>query len=215
MNEDGINNVELNLKKTHFVLSAPDISYLPNDDGKEIAFIGRSNAGKSSALNIITDNKNLAKTSKTPGRTQMINLFECMEGFRIVDLPGYGYAKVPLAMKKKWQQALNEYLERRQSLIGLVVVMDIRNPLTMIDRQIVNWSIACGLPTILLLTKADKLNQGPRQKVLNDIRFQLQEFENADRYVKVIAFSSLNHSIGVKTLKQQISDLFNDCFTTP
>ena len=215
MNEDGINNVELNLKKTHFVLSAPDISYLPNDDGKEIAFIGRSNAGKSSALNTITDNKNLAKTSKTPGRTQMINLFECMEGFRIVDLAGYGYAKVPLAMKKKWQQALNEYLERRQSLIGLVVVMDIRNPLTMIDRQIVNWSIACGLPTILLLTKADKLNQGPRQKVLNDIRFQLQEFENADRYVKVIAFSSLNHSIGVKTLKQQISDLFNDCFTTP
>ena len=212
MSEDNFNGIEISLKKTHFVLSAPDITVLPQDEGKEIAFIGRSNAGKSSALNTITEQKNLAKTSKTPGRTQMINLFECADGYRIVDLPGYGYAKVPLEMKKKWQIALNQYLERRESLIELVVVMDIRNPLTQIDRQIVNWSIACQLPTILLLTKADKLNQGPRQQAVKEVLFQLQEFANYEDYVKVIPFSSLNHSIGVKNLKNMIVDLFNAQF---
>ena len=211
-NDQTSSYIEINLKKTHFVMSAPDISFLPNDQGKEIAFVGRSNAGKSSALNTITEQKNLAKTSKTPGRTQMINLFECQEGYRIVDLPGYGYAKVPLEMKKKWQRALNEYLERRESLIGLVVVMDLRNALTQLDRQIITWSIACHLPTILLLTKSDKLNQGPRQQLVKEINFQLQEFEGAEEFVKVLPFSSLNHSIGVKSFKNMIVDLFNDRF---
>ena len=206
--------MKLNYNKAEFAAAYGKFSQVPAPERIEIAFAGHSNVGKSTLINKLFNRKNLARVSSVPGKTATINFYS-LENIFFVDLPGYGYAKVPLAMKKKWQQALNEYLERRQSLIGLVVVMDIRNPLTMIDRQIVNWSIACGLPTILLLTKADKLNQGPRQKVLNDIRFQLQEFENADRYVKVIAFSSLNHSIGVKTLKQQISDLFNDCFTTP
>lgn len=201
---------EIYLNKTKFIMSAPDISALPEDIGCEIAFVGRSNAGKSSALNTIAERQNLAKTSKTPGRTQMINLFEVTEGCKIVDLPGYGYAKVPLEMKKKWQYALNQYLEQRKCLKALVVVMDIRNALTQLDRQVINWSIACGLETILLLTKSDKLNQGPRQKLVNEIKFQLQEFDNYEDFVQIIPFSSLNHSIGVKQMKNEIERIFQE-----
>ncbi len=118
-----------NYQQTHFVTSAPDIRHLPSDTGIEVAFAGRSNAGKSSALNTLTNQKNLARTSKTPGRTQLINLFEVAEGKRLVDLPGYGYAQVPEEMKIKWQRALGEYLEKRMCLKGLVVLMDIRHPL--------------------------------------------------------------------------------------
>ena len=113
-----------NYQQTHFVTSAPDIRHLPSDTGIEVAFAGRSNAGKSSALNTLTNQKNLARTSKTPGRTQLINLFEVAEGKRLVDLPGYGYAQVPEEMKIKWQRALGEYLEKRMCLKGLVVLMD-------------------------------------------------------------------------------------------
>ena len=106
----------LNYQQTHFVMSAPDNRHLPSDTGIEVAFAGRSNAGKSSALNTLTNQKSLARTSKTPGRTQLINLFEVADGKRLVDLPGYGYAEVPEEMKRKWQRALGEYLEKRQSL---------------------------------------------------------------------------------------------------
>ena len=143
----------LNFNKVHFVTSAPDIRHLPNDGGVEIAFAGRSNAGKSSALNTLTKHKNLARTSKTPGRTQLINLFELEPGKRLVDLPGYGYAQVPLEMKLKWQKSLAEYLQRRESLKGLVILMDIRHPLKDTDMNMLEWSSHRKLPVMLLLTK--------------------------------------------------------------
>jgi GTP-binding protein len=191
-----------NFKNVKFMMSAPDKSFLPADEGCEIAFVGRSNAGKSSALNALTENKHLAKTSKTPGRTQMINLFELEPGKRLVDLPGYGYAKVPMALKKKWQASLNDYLASRKCLKGLVVVMDIRNPLTTLDRQIIDWSIGCQLPTLLLLTKADKLNQSPRSLAVKNVKFALQEFEDHEMYVQVMPFSSVNLSIGLKSFRE-------------
>ena len=120
---------KLNYHKTHFLTSAPNIRAIPADEGIEIAFAGRSNAGKSTALNALTNQKNLARTSKTPGRTQLINLFEVENGCKLVDLPGYGYAAVPEQMKIQWQKSLGEYLQHRQCLAGLVVLMDIRHPL--------------------------------------------------------------------------------------
>ncbi|MBQ8707091.1 MAG: YihA family ribosome biogenesis GTP-binding protein [Succinivibrionaceae bacterium] len=197
-----------NFRGVKFLMSAPDKSFLPEDTGCEIAFVGRSNAGKSSALNALTEQKQLARTSKTPGRTQMINLFELAPGKRLVDLPGYGYAKVPVAMKRQWQKAMNDYLATRCSLKGLVVVMDIRNPLKELDRQIVDWAISCQLPVLLLLTKADKLNQSPRMKAVKDVEFALQEFEDHELYVKVMPFSSVNLSIGLKNFRLLLQEWF-------
>lgn len=198
-----------NFRNVKFIMSAPDKSFLPEDTGCEIAFVGRSNAGKSSALNALTENKQLAKTSKTPGRTQMINLFELEPGKRLVDLPGYGYAKVPLSLKKKWQASLNDYLASRACLKGLVVVMDIRNPLTALDRQIIDWAIGCQLQTLLLLTKADKLNQSPRSQAVKNVKFALQEFEDHELYVQVMPFSSVNLSIGLKSFRELMEDWFD------
>ena len=149
-----------------FSTSAPDIRHLDGDNGLEVAFAGRSNAGKSSALNRLTRQKNLARTSKTPGRTQLINVFELEEGRRLVDLPGYGYAKVPLEMKHKWQKALGEYLAVRKSLKGLVVLMDIRHPFKDLDQQLIAWAVERNLPVLALLTKADKFKSGKRKAQL-------------------------------------------------
>lgn len=159
-----------NYHLTHFVLSAPDIRHLPSDTGIEVAFAGRSNAGKSSALNTLTNQKSLARTSKTPGRTQLINLFEVADGKRLVDLPGYGYAEVPEEVKLKWQRALGEYLQKRNSLKGLVVLMDIRHPLKDLDQQMVQWAVASNISVMILLTKADKLASGARKSQLNMVR---------------------------------------------
>lgn len=178
----------LNYQQTHFVTSAPDIRHLPADTGIEVAFAGRSNAGKSSALNTLTNQKSLARTSKTPGRTQLINLFEVVEGKRLVDLPGYGYAEVPEEMKIKWQRALGEYLEKRQCLKGLVVLMDIRHPLKDLDQQMIHWAVASEIPVLVLLTKADKLASGARKAQVTMVREAAIAF-NGD--VQVEAFSSL------------------------
>ena len=177
----------LNFNKVHFVTSAPDIRHLPNDGGVEIAFAGRSNAGKSSALNTLTKHKNLARTSKTPGRTQLINLFELEPGKRLVDLPGYGYAQVPLEMKLKWQKSLAEYLQRRESLKGLVILMDIRHPLTELDVQMLEWCRDRLLTAHILLTKADKLSFGAGKNTVLKVRRELQDF---DPGMTVQAFSS-------------------------
>ncbi len=198
-------------RSVKFLKSAPDSSFLPPDEGCEIAFVGRSNAGKSSALNTLTDHKGLAKTSKTPGRTQLINLFELAPGKRIVDLPGYGFAKVPPEVKKKWQKSMSGYLETRLCLKGVVILMDIRVPLSPLDRQVLDWAIASRLRILILLTKADKLNQSPRQKAVNEVKFQLQEFEDSELYVKVMPFSSLNPSIGLKQLREILTDWFTNC----
>ncbi|GAA0505137.1 ribosome biogenesis GTP-binding protein YihA/YsxC [Tatumella terrea] len=194
-----------NYHVTHFVTSAPDIRHLPVDSGVEVAFAGRSNAGKSSALNTLTNQKSLARTSKTPGRTQLINLFEVADGYRLVDLPGYGYAEVPEEMKLKWQRALAEYLQKRDSLKGLVILMDIRHPMKDLDQQMVQWAVNSHIPVLVLLTKADKLASGARKKQLNLVREHSQSFEGD---VQVEMFSSLK-KIGVDKLKNKLDEWFS------
>jgi GTP-binding protein len=148
-----------------FIKSASQVEQCPLDRGFEVAFAGRSNAGKSSALNTLTHAR-LARTSKTPGRTQLINFFGLDEQRRLVDLPGYGYAKVPLALKEHWKEHLDAYLTGRDSLAGLVLVMDIRHPLSDFDRMMLEWSDVSGLPAHILLSKADKLAYGAAKNVL-------------------------------------------------
>jgi len=169
-----------------YLMSSKEIKGLPGDVGAEVAFIGRSNAGKSSALNTITGIKGLARTSSTPGRTQMINFFDLGRECRLVDLPGYGYAKVPKPIKEKWVQVTNEYLETRESLRGLVLVMDIRHPLKEQDWQIINWTDSCDLPCHILLTKSDKLKPNKARQALQQVLDLLSEYNN----VTVEIFSS-------------------------
>lgn len=196
----------LNYHMTHFVTSAPDIRHLPPDSGIEVAFAGRSNAGKSSALNTLTNQKNLARTSKTPGRTQLINLFEVVPEKCLVDLPGYGYAEVPEEMKRKWQRALGEYLQERQALKGLVVLMDIRHPLKELDQQMVQWAVESAIPVLILLTKADKLASGARKAQLNAVREASLAFMGD---VQVEMFSSLK-KMGVDKLRQKLDNWFSE-----
>ena len=151
---------EISFTKTQFLISAPTVWQCPEDVGREVAFAGRSNAGKSSAINTLTNNSKLARTSKTPGRTQLLNFFSLTENCRLVDLPGYGFAKVPKAMKQAWDRNLAEYLQQRRSLKGLVMLMDIRHPLQEYDWQMIGWATQSAMPVHLLLTKADKLNNG-------------------------------------------------------
>lgn len=190
---------------TKFVISAPDIRHLPKDTGIEVAFAGRSNAGKSSALNALTQQKGLARTSKTPGRTQLINLFEVEDGIRLVDLPGYGYAEVPEEMKRKWQKALGEYLQKRECIKGLVVLMDIRHPLKDLDMQMIEWSVAMEVPVLVLLTKADKLASGARKKQLLDVRHTLEELGGD---VEVEYFSALK-KIGIDKLRIKLDNWYS------
>lgn len=182
---------KIHLTKAAFTISAPDIRRLPNDSGIEVAFAGRSNAGKSSALNTLTNQRGLARISKTPGRTQLINVFEVADGRRLIDLPGYGFAKVPLEMKKKWQKALGEYLEKRESLKGLVVLMDIRHPLKDLDMDLIQWAADSDLPVLALLTKSDKLSPGKRSSEVLAVQKKLAGL-NAD--IRVQAFSSLKRT---------------------
>ena len=176
-------------KNVCFLTSANALTQLPADEGAEVAFAGRSNAGKSSALNVITEQRNLARTSKTPGRTQLINFFELDEQHRLVDLPGYGYAKVPEKIKRHWQQVLSDYLATRRCLRGLVLMMDIRHPLKEFDRQMLEWCHHQQMPVHILLTKADKLKRGPAGNTLQKLRKTLKaEFPLAT----IQLFSSLN-----------------------
>jgi GTP-binding protein len=162
-------------QQTAFLTSANALRQLPPDEGSEVAFAGRSNAGKSSALNTITAQRNLARTSKTPGRTQLINFFAVSPDQRLVDLPGYGYAKVPEAIKRHWQQVLADYLRTRQSLRGLILLMDIRHPFKDFDRQMLDWCQHQQMPVHILLTKADKLGRGAAGSTLQKVRKQLRE----------------------------------------
>lgn len=194
-----------NYHMAKFVISAPDIRHLPSDTGIEVAFAGRSNAGKSSALNTLTQQKSLARTSKTPGRTQLINLFEVEEGIRLVDLPGYGYAEVPEEMKRKWQKALGEYLQKRECIKGLVVLMDIRHPLKDLDMQMIEWSVAMSVPILVLLTKADKIASGARKKQLMTVKNILAELGGD---IEVEYFSALK-KIGVDKLRIKLDSWFS------
>lgn len=153
---------------TKFVSSIARPEQLPPEEGREIAFAGRSNVGKSSVINVLTQQRGLARVSKTPGRTQMINRFLVAEKRWLMDLPGYGYAKVPESMKKQWQVLLTRYIEQRQSLCGLVLIMDCRHPNTAFDTQMLNWLAPRQLPVHVVLNKADKLSNSARIKTLRD-----------------------------------------------
>ena len=191
----------INFREACFIQSASEIENAPPDQGWEVAFAGRSNSGKSSAINALTGNRKLARTSRTPGRTQLINFFALSDSQRLVDLPGYGFAKVPLAVKKKWNQQLERYLQYRESLRGLVMLMDIRHPLTDPDKQMLGWAVAASMPVHILLTKADKLKRGPAQNTLLSVRRELAAHAEL---VSVQCFSSLKHQ-GVEELGKQIN----------
>ena len=196
----------LNFRKAAFLQSASAIENAPTDFGSEVAFAGRSNSGKSSAINTLTHQGKLARTSRTPGRTQLINFFSLSEHQRLVDLPGYGFAKVPLAVKKKWNQQLERYLQYRESLRGLVMLMDIRHPLTEPDRQMLSWAEAASMPVHILLTKADKLKRGPAQNTLLSVR---EELSTQSDLISVQLFSSLKRQ-GVDTLGRQLNNWLTD-----
>lgn len=186
-----------------FLLSSPSIVDLPPDEGVEVAFIGRSNAGKSSALNTLTGIKALARISKTPGRTQMINVFNLDEHRRLIDLPGYGYAKVPLAIKQRWQRNINEYLQSRRCLKGLILIMDIRHPLKEYDQRFIDWALDSAIPVHILLTKADKLSRGAAINTLMGVRKSLEATD-----ISVQLFSSLNRT-GLEEALMQLDSWFD------
>lgn len=167
--------MRMDYSQTAFALGAVALDGCPRDSVAEIAFAGRSNAGKSSAINAICRQSRLARTSKTPGRTQMLNFFSVpgAEGRYLVDLPGYGYAKVPLEVKERWQREMRRYLEGREPLRGIVLLSDIRHPLKEFDRQMIDWAQGAGLPLHLLLTKADKLKRNPAHNVMAAVRREL------------------------------------------
>lgn len=196
----------INFQPTRFITSAPEINKLPPDEGIEVAFAGRSNAGKSSALNTLTRQKALARTSKTPGRTQLINVFEVKPNQRLVDLPGYGFAKVPLEVKEKWQLALSEYLQMRKSLRGLVLLMDIRHPYREVDQELLHWATDSKIRVLVLLTKADKLKPGVRNSTLLKAREAALVFGGD---VTVEAFSSLS-KLGLDKVEAKLTEWFND-----
>lgn len=146
--------------RAEFFTSAPSVDRCPRDDLPEVAFVGRSNAGKSSALNRLTGSKQLARVSKTPGRTRLINMFNTELGGRLVDLPGYGYARAARQERNSWGRSVDEYLRKRPNIRGLVLVMDIRHPMKPLDKTLVEWSSAENVPVLVLLNKADKMKRG-------------------------------------------------------
>ena len=191
----------MNFNTTHFVTSAAKLADCPGDSLAEVAFAGRSNAGKSSAINTITGQTRLARISKTPGRTQLLNYFEVEPGRYLVDLPGYGFAKVPLAVKNKWQQELENYLRRRESLAGIVILSDIRHPLKEFDQMMVDWAVQSELPVLLLLTKADKLKRGAAQNTLLKVQREVKDLPE----VRVQLFSALKN-MGVDQVRPILAD---------
>ncbi len=191
----------MNFNSTQFVTSAATLKDCPPESLAEVAFAGRSNAGKSSAINAITGQTKLAKISKTPGRTQLINFFEVEPHHYLVDLPGYGFAKVPLAVKEKWQAELERYLRQREPLAGIVVLSDVRHPMKEFDQMMVNWAVQSELPVLLLLTKADKLKRGAAQNTLLKVRKSIEEFSE----VEVQLFSAMNR-VGIEGAQKVIAD---------
>lgn len=194
---------KINYHKAQFLLSAANLKQLPADQGAEVAIVGRSNAGKSSVLNQLTHNKSLARVSKTPGRTQLINLFGLDPDRRIADLPGYGYAQVPQAVKARWQKLLDQYLRERQCLKGLILVMDIRHPLREFDQQMLAWCAASHLPVHILLNKADKLGNNEIAKTKRDVKKHLETHD-----VTMQIFSALKGS-GIEELEDILNKWFN------
>lgn len=191
-------------RQATFLTSASQARQLPEESQLEVAFAGRSNAGKSSAINTLCEQKSLARTSKTPGRTQLINFFSLDEQRCLVDLPGYGYAKVPEKMRREWQKLMESYLGQREQLRGLVVIMDIRHPLKDYDMQMLEWCNYMNTPVHVLLTKSDKLKKGAASKQLLMVKKTIKE-TGFDASVQM--FSALNKS-GVKELQKVLDHWF-------
>lgn len=196
----------IDFRVASFLQSASNLGNAPSDTGSEVAFAGRSNAGKSSAINTLTSNKKLARTSRTPGRTQLINFFSLSDSQRLVDLPGYGYAKVPLKMKQEWNRHMTDYLQRRESLRGLILLMDIRHPLTEADEQMIGWASSAQMPVHALLTKADKLKRGPAKATLLSVQARLLEFGDL---ASAQLFSSLKGD-GLPALRTRLKTWLTD-----
>jgi len=197
------------LESARFVRSAHDLGDLPPAGPPEVAFAGRSNAGKSSALNALARQSGLAHVSKTPGRTQLINFFRLAAGGLLVDLPGYGYARVPEALRRHWGRVLSEYLQSRESLRGLVLVMDIRHPLTELDQAMLTWFRPTGKPVHVLLTKADKVSRSHADRVLREVRAQLLGMAPT---ASVQLFSALRRT-GLEEADRTISQWLGIVFT--
>lgn len=189
--------------QAQFLLSAPSLKASPEDLGYEVIFAGRSNAGKSSVINALTQQKKLAKISKTPGRTQHLVFFELDEQRRLVDMPGYGYAKVPEAVKKQWHIDIGEYFAKRQCLVGAVLVMDVRRGLTPFDKMMLDWCVSINLPTQILLTKTDKLKKGAASNALLKMKHTIKAYS----YVNVQLFSSLKKQ-GLDEIWQRLNGFF-------
>lgn len=200
-------------QNARFHVSAHHLRDLPPASGVEVAFAGRSNAGKSSALNTLANHNRLAFVSKQPGRTQLINFFTLGDDKHLVDLPGYGYAKVPEALRAHWQNVLSRYLSERTSLAGLVLVMDSRHPLTPLDRQMLDWFTPSGNPVHVLLTKSDKLSRSESTITLNKVRKELQM--QWGKHISVQLFSSLKKQ-GVEEAEKVLAQwLFTEPEETP
>ncbi|MCX7553006.1 ribosome biogenesis GTP-binding protein YihA/YsxC [Marinicella sp. S1101] len=188
-----------------YLTSAYKINQLPDDEGMEIAFAGRSNSGKSTTINALTNHRGLAKVSKTPGRTQLFNCFEFKPNMRLVDLPGYGYAKVPLKMRKHWDKEIENYLINRDCLIGVVIIMDIRHPMKEFDEQMISWAHNSGLHSHVLLNKADKLNNSEIKKTLMKVTREIARFSES---TTCQVFSALR-----KTGRTELSQILTPWFT--
>ena len=194
----------INLNSAEFIISAHNAGQWPSDTGREVAFAGRSNVGKSSAINAISGRNGLARTSKTPGRTQQIVFFDIDETTRLVDLPGYGYAKVSEALKKHWRKNLETYLSERTSLKALILPMDARRPLTPLDVQMLEWCQHFQIPVHILLTKADKLTRQYSSKALREVELALSELPE----VSVQLFSASKRS-GVDEARERVIHFLN------
>jgi len=190
-------------RKAKFLLSCPSLKGCPDDNGYEVIFAGRSNAGKSSAINTLTEQKKLAKVSRTPGRTQHLVFFELDEQRRLVDLPGYGYAKVPDAVKQKWNQNMSEYFDNRNCLKGAILVMDCRHPLKPFDEMMLQWCINNDVDTNILLTKSDKLKKGAASSTKLAVKNAVKDISN----INVQLFSSLKKE-GVSELCKYLDKIF-------
>jgi len=190
-------------RHAHFETSIAKPGALPPADGPEIAFAGRSNAGKSSAINTLADHTRLAYVSKTPGRTQLLNFFRLPCGARLVDLPGYGYAAVPEKIRRQWQGLIEDYLTTRPNLAGLVLMMDTRHPLTPLDWQMIGWFAPSGRPIHVLLTKSDKLSRGAASATLNQVRTALKNHKDNNGHFTAQLFSSLTKT-GIEECEQVV-----------
>lgn len=196
----------MNYRDAKYIMGAAKVSQLPEDVGIEVAFAGRSNAGKSSALNTLADHKGLARVSKTPGRTQLINLFDLGDNKRLVDLPGYGYAKVSEKVKKQWQGEMEEYLNTRECLGGIILLVDSRHDLKEFDTLMIEMAISFDLNLHILLTKADKLNNKEKAQANKMIESFLNTFISTDK-ISYQLFSSLN-KMGLDKLQQKLDSWY-------